>query len=205
MRLEDALLTELKALRSGTGLSEARLRDQGSVRQHLAAEPLKYSVKRLVELVESISDQEQKVAVRYALGIEGADGSRLTKDRRITAMQRLHISERTLIRRELDGLSDLARVIIEQSPVLNDDQREEEMNSTATVEDQISNLEKLVSILARKAYASDEPDGSYKEWMQQKLAEENEDFYNLTDRLDVKLGGEGLLPPVPDEGTPPTP
>lgn len=198
MTLEETLQTELKALRGGTGLSEARLREQATLVQHLDGQTIKDKLKALVDRVARISDNEQQTAVRYALGIEGDQGSRLTKQRRKAATECLSISERTLIRRELDGLNDLAHVIIERSPSLTEQQREEAMSATATAEDRIDKLERLVAILGLKVLASQEKEGEYKQSLEDKAYEGMLDIYGLIVKM---YEADNLLPPLPPDVT----
>jgi hypothetical protein len=199
MTLEETLLAELKALRGGTGLSDARLREQPALVQHLPGASLKDKANALVELVGELRGQEEQTAVRYAFGVEGAEGNRLAKQRRKAASEVLSISERTLIRRELYGLAELARAIIERSPALTNQQREEAVNATATEEDRITHLEKALVILARRMYASEESNENIKDWLNANEGEENEELYILAHTLDLKYGGIGLLMP-PESG-----
>ncbi|WP_369042473.1 hypothetical protein [Streptomyces sp. Midd1] len=149
MSLEQELLAELKALRAGTGLTEARLREQPLLNLHIAGETYSERKKKLIEMVDRIHDSEQRIAVRYALGIEGGD-HRQTKHRRAEALKLIPMSERTIPRREDDGLEDVARFIIEQSPQLTDAERQDEIDHVTSMATRLADLEFLVLYLARQ-------------------------------------------------------
>lgn len=196
MSLHETLFNELKLLRKGTGLNDARLSQQATLVQHLEGAD-KMSV--LAALIAQISGEEEKVAVRYAFGLEGGEGNRLTKERRKTATEVLRTSLTTLMRRELDGLDELARLVIKQSPSLTETQREEEVNATSTAEDRINSLERLVAVMAKRLYASSEADDYVKNGLNKTAGDEWDELLELAHRLDVKTGGTGLIVPPADE------
>ncbi|MFC8080345.1 hypothetical protein ACFUN8_32995 [Streptomyces sp. NPDC057307] len=148
MSLEETLLTELKALRAGSGLTEARLRQQVTLTKHLGAATVKESFKALVKLVGEISDTEQRIAVKYAFGLEGPT-TRQTKERRAAAVKVLSLSLRTLDRRELDGCEELARIIIECSPNLTEVERQDEIDHSTSTAKRLADLEFMVLVMAR--------------------------------------------------------
>ncbi|MDN3263293.1 hypothetical protein QWJ26_26485 [Streptomyces sp. CSDS2] len=148
MSLEQELLAELKALRAGTGLTEPRLREQPLLNLHIAGDTYGERMKKLIELVDRIHDREQRIAVRYAFGIEGGH-HRQTKDRRAEALKLMPMSLRTLDRREESGLGDVARFIIEESPQLTEAERQDEIDRATSMATRLSDLEFLVFSLAR--------------------------------------------------------
>jgi hypothetical protein len=196
MSLHETLYEELKLLRKGTGLNEARLSQQATLVRHLEGPDKLHT---LINLVGQVGDQEGQTAIRYAFGLEGGEGNRLTKERRKAATEVLRTSLTTLMRRELDGLDELARIVIKQSPSLTENQREEEVNATATADDRINSLERLVAIMARRVFASTEADEYYKKEFDKTAPDEWEEFFELAHHLDVKTGGPGFLIPPKDD------
>ncbi|MFB6518562.1 hypothetical protein [Streptomyces sp. NPDC056401] len=154
MNLEDQLLSELKALRAGSGLTEARLREQPTLNQHIEGDTVSERFNRLVELVNLIRDREQRFAVLYAYGLEGGS-TRQAKERRDAAVQLMPMSLRTLDRRENDGCKDLARIIVERSPALTESERQGEIDYTTSMEKRFSDLEFLVLYMARQSVLRD--------------------------------------------------
>ena len=178
MSLESDLLASLKALRAGAGLSEARIREQQTLLTHLDMTSAEAAVERLISLIDRISDVEQRLAVRYALGLEGGDRRQATQ-RREAAVKVIPMSLRTLDRREIAGLKDLARIIIEQSPKLTEQQRQDEVDLVASTTKRIENLETVVSYLARLTVAGVDG-GKYEEIITKSL---DADWDEFTDAL----------------------
>lgn len=188
MSLQETLLVELKALRAGTGLSEARLRDQPALVVHLGGETVADSLKKLVELVKSISDEEQQTAVNYVLGLQGEKSNQATS-RRKAAQKALLVSERTLIRREIDGLTDLAQIIIEQSPKLSEQERQDERDYLSSTAKRIADLEFAVSYLARFVTGIKMRDPQSP--VLGSLREDDAEFFYRTADVIFRVGGNG--------------
>jgi hypothetical protein len=142
MTLEDELVEQLKSLRAGAGLTEAKLRGMGTLHAHLGQGPGSEAAAKLIEFANRISNQEQRAAVRNVLNTN-KDGPLQTGLRRRQLQEKLMISGRTLIRREISGLRDLASIIIEQSPLLTAVQRQVEL--TAPAEDRIADIERVLA------------------------------------------------------------
>ncbi|MFI9175963.1 hypothetical protein [Streptomyces lincolnensis] len=157
MSLDEELLAELKALRVGTGLTEPRLREQTLLNLHIAGETHGERKKKLIEMVDRIHDREQRIAVRFAFGIEGGHHRHL-KGRRADALKLMPMSERTIPRREDDGLLEVARFIIEESPQLTEAEKQDEIDHATSMATRLADLEFLVLFLARlELLRSNEP------------------------------------------------
>ena len=183
MSLEADLLADLKALRAGSGLTEARMREQQTLVRHLDVPTAPAAVAKLIELVQRISDVEQRLAVRYALGLDGGDQRQATQ-RREAAVKVIPMSLRTLDRREIAGLEDLARIIIEQSPELTEQQRQDEVDLVASATRRIEDLETVVSFLARLTVAGIDH-GRYEEIITTSLDADWDEFTGaLSDLID---------------------
>ncbi|WP_216587756.1 hypothetical protein [Streptomyces brasiliscabiei] len=148
MSLEQELLAELKALRVGTGLTEPRLREQPLLNLHIAGETHSERKKKLIEMVDRIHEREQRIAVRYAYGIEGGHHRRLT-GRRGEALKLIHVSARTIPRREDDGLEEVARFIIEDSPQLTEAEKQDEIDRATSMATRLADLEFMVLFMVR--------------------------------------------------------
>ena len=147
--LEQELLAELKTLRARTGLTEPRLREQPLLTLHVPGETYGERMAKLIEMVDRIHDREQRIAVRYAFGIEGSHHRRLTH-RRAEFRKLVRMSDRTIPRREDDGLLDVARFIIEESPRLTEAEKQNEIDHATSMATRLADLEFLVLNLARR-------------------------------------------------------
>jgi hypothetical protein len=182
--LEETLLGELKALRPGMGLTAAKLRDQPTLMAHLGG-TTQQALDRLVELIGSISDDAERTAVRYVFSLEGEKTDQ-AKQRRRAAERVLSLSDRTLIRREIDGLTDLARIIIERSSVLSDQERKDELDYAQSMAKRVADLEGIVAYLLWQLWGSQPTaDGKAGQVVQQALV----DDWPLTSRQIINLIG----------------
>jgi hypothetical protein len=147
--LDQELFAELKALRVGTGLTEPRLREQPLLNLHIAGETYGERKKKLIEMVDRIHEREQRIAVRFAFGIEGGHHRQL-KDRRAEFRKLVRMSDRTIPRREDDGLREVARFIIEESPQLTEVEKQDELDHATSMATRVADLEFMVLFLARR-------------------------------------------------------
>ena len=101
-----------------------------------------------MDLIDAISEDEQRKAVRFAYGLDGVKKETATQ-RRSEALLDIRVSLRTLDRREVSGLKDLTRIVIEQSPHLTQRERTEEVDHMTSDAKRINDLEFAVSYLGR--------------------------------------------------------
>lgn len=193
MSLGATLLDELKALRAGTGLTETRLSAQPSLLRHVGGSPTRETLKNLALLVNEISDYEQRTAVRYAFGLEGGS-TRQTKERREAALNVLSMSARTLDRREIDGLRDVARLIIERSTELTDRERLAEIDATTSIANRLSDLEAVIYGMVRydaltKAWMSN-PDQNDAAFQLRRLEWKSDEWLRAVHRLSLLVAPE---------------